>query len=175
MTDPTDPVPDAPTGALAHIGDLDPFLFLARDEVVVPAGPDEVFALVEGDHQRRFLAALSPRFEHRDVTATFDDGYLATTVAARRLGRHTRYDSAHWVDPGRRSSMERQTGTRTDVLYEHAFRPDAGGTRVSCSQSFVARSAGFESGAAITQLQRRAVEIVASRVAAVAALVADRA
>lgn len=153
------------------VGADDDHLFLAADEVVVPLAPDAAWALLEGDRQRRLLAALSPRFAGRDVLEELPDGYRCTTASRARLGRRRSFESVVWLDVPHRS-VELQLGTRTELRYTTSYEAVPGGTLVRCEQAYRARSASFESGAAIGALQQRAASVVTERVQAAARLAA---
>lgn len=153
------------------VGADDDHLFLAVEAVVVPLTPDAAWALLEGDHQQRLLAALSPRFAGRGVLEALPDGYRCTTTSKGRFGRLRRFESVVWLDPPHRS-VELQLGTRTELRYTTSYEAVPEGTRVRCEQAYRARSASFESGAAIGALQQRAASVVADRVQAAARLAA---
>lgn len=153
------------------VGTDDDHLFLAADEVVLPLEPAAAWELLEGDHQRRLLAALTPRFAGREVIEELADGYRCTTTSKARLGRRRSFESVVWLDVPRRS-VELQVGNRTELRYTTTYEPAPGGTRVRCEQAYRARSASFESGAAIGALQQRALSVVADRVRAAAQLAA---
>ncbi len=153
------------------VGADDDHLFLAGDEVVVGLPPAEAWELLEGDHQRRLLAALSPRFAGRDVLEVLEGGYRCATASKARLGRRRSFESVVWLDPPHRS-VELQVGARTELRYTTTYEAVPEGTRVRCEQAYRARSSSFESGAAIGALQQRAVAVVGDRVRAATRLAA---
>lgn len=148
------------------VGDDDDFLFLAGDEVVVDAAVEEVWALVESGAQTRFLRALSRRFVAREVLEELPDGYRCRTTSKVRLGSRRSFESVVLLDAPNRS-VEVQSGQRTDLRYVTIYERDGAGTRVRCEQAYRAHRSSFESGAAVGALHRRAVAVVAERVAAI--------
>lgn len=151
------------------VGDEDDFLFLARDEVVVDHELDVVWRAVEGDRHDALLHRLSKRYAGRVVEEELADGYRCTTSSKAPLRRSRSYDSIVWLDPPDRS-VELQLGRRTDLRYELAYSVVEGGTCVRCTQWYRAHTTAFESGPAIAQIQQRAAEVVAARVAAIRSL-----
>lgn len=151
------------------VGDEDDFLFLARDEVVVGHDLDVVWHTVEGDRHDALLHQLSRHYAGRTVVEDLADGYRCTTTSKTPLRRSRSYDSIVWLDPPSRS-VELQLGRRTDLRYELSYSIVEGGTCVRCTQWYRAHTTAYESGPAIAQLQQRATEVVAARVAAVRSL-----
>ena len=159
------------TGSAAElVGSDDDFLFLAGDEIEVDRPVSAVWSLVEGDHQERFLRTLSSRFVAREVVEELGDGYRCSTVSRVRFGRRRAFASVVWLDEPHRS-IELQTGTRTELRYTTSYAERSGRTVVRCEQAYRARSASFDSGAAVSALQQRATGVVADRLRAVARLV----
>jgi len=156
--------------ARSQVGGEDEFLFLAGDDVTLDVAPSTAWALLEADRQEALLRALSPRFVARELLEELPDGYRCRTVSRAGLGRRRSFESVVWLDAPRRS-VEVQEGTRTDLRYTTTYEPAGDATVVRCEQAYRARSASFESGAAIGQLQQRAVAVVADRLRAARAVV----
>ena len=159
------------TSARELVGPDDDHLTLAVDAVELPAPPDVVWDILEGDHQERFLRALAPRrFLGRQVLEVLPDGYRCRTTSRVRLGRRRTFESVVWLDRPR-TSVELQIGERTDLRYTTTYEPTTAGTLVRCEQAYRAKRTTFESGAAVGALHQRAAAVVAERLSAARQLV----
>lgn len=154
-----------------EIADVDDFLTLAVDGIELAAPVDVVWALLEDDHQERFLRTLAPRrFVGREVLEVLPDGYRCRTTSRVRLGRRRSFDSVVWLDPPT-TSVEVQLGERTDLRYRTWLEPAGPGTLLRVEQSYRAHRSSFESGSVVGALHQRAVAVVAERLAAAHRLV----
>lgn len=149
-------------------GTADEFVLLHQDRVTVRGAPEDVWAVVEADDQRALLRQLSDRFVDREVLERTDHGYRCRTVSRARLGRRRSFESVLTLDaPGR--STEIQFGDRTDLRYTTTYTPSDDGTAtvVTCEQAYRPKRSSMEAGAAITQLRKRAEDVVAARLRAI--------
>lgn len=159
-----------PVLAAELVGDDDDFLFLAARSIVVVGTVEDTWERLEHDHASSLLESLSPRFTRREVTATYADGYGCTTISRAGLRGTRRFDSVVWLEPPERS-VELQIGAKTDLRCVTTYEAVPDGTSIGYAQSYRAKRASFESGAVLSQLQSRAVDVVDQRLAAIARLV----
>jgi hypothetical protein len=162
-----------PETAAEMIGDISEFIFLAQADVEVPLALGEVWDRLEGDYNRALLGELSDRFLERRIIDELDGGYACATVSRGKVFRRRQGFTSivHRQRPA--TALERQLGTKTDLLCITDYGAVPIGTKVTYTQSYLAKASSFETVSVLGVLRTRAEAIVTARVGAIARLCAD--